>query len=202
MKLSERFRGYLPVVLDLETGGFDHRCHPLLELSCVLLQFRGDALTIKAQHSWHIEPYAGASIDPASLKVTGIDLDDPKREALAEDLVLKAFFKVVRAQIKAESCTRAIIVAHNAHFDQGFLNAAVERCNARRNPFHPFSVLDTASLAAVAYGHNVLSQACKLAGLEFDDKSAHTAAYDCERTAQLFLRIVNQWPQATNGSVS
>ena len=92
MELSERFRGYLPVVLDLETGGFDHQVNPILELACCFVQMQDDRLSIKGQESWNVQPVDGMVVEPASLKVTGIDLDDPHRDAMDEASVLKDFF--------------------------------------------------------------------------------------------------------------
>jgi len=194
MKLNARFRGYLPVVVDFETGGFDKTVNPLLEIACSFLNWEEEKLRVGSLHSWHITPYPGGVIDPASLRVTGIDLDDPDRNAQDERVVLTEFFALVRAAMKDANCQRAIMVAHNASFDQGFLNTACERTGLKRNPFHPFSSLDTATLAAVAYGHTVLSEACTRAGLHFDNQRAHNAEYDTERTAQLFCKIVNAWP--------
>jgi ribonuclease T len=196
MKLSERFRGYLPVVVDIETGGFNSSTNPLLELACGLLGWQDDAISVAELVSWDIAPFPDAIIDPASLRVTGIDVDDPQRQAQDEKLVLGEFFKLVRKAMKDNGCHRAIMVAHNASFDHGFLNAACERTGIKRSPFHPFSTLDTASLAAVAYGHTVLSEACRRAGLTFDTSQAHSAAYDTERTAQLFCQMVNGWDYA------
>lgn len=196
MKLNERFRGYLPVVVDLETGGFDKEVNPLLEVACSFLTWDDDVLGVGEVHTWHVEPYAGAIIDPASLRVTGIDLEDPERNGQDERVALGEFFKLVRKEMKQASCHRAIMVAHNASFDQGFLNAACMRTGIKRNPFHPFSSLDTATLAAVAYGHTVLSEACSRAGIHFDNQQAHNAQYDTERTAQLFCRMVNSWSYA------
>ena len=190
MKLSDRFRGYLPVVVDLETGGFDNSVHPMLELACQFLSLQDGHLITETLHSWPVAPFAGAEIDPVSLKFTGID---PKREAADEKTVLTEFFRLVRKAMKTEGCHRAILVAHNASFDQGFLHAACTRSGIKRNPFHPFSSLDTASLAAVAYGHTVLSEACRRAGLAFDEERAHNAAYDAGRTAELFCAVVNAW---------
>ena len=193
MKLSERFRGYLPVVVDFETGGFDNTIHPLLEVGCCLLDWQDDRLSVANVHVWHVEPFANAVVDPASLRITGIDLEDPARGAQDEKAVLAEFFKLVRKAMKAADCHRAIMVAHNASFDLGFLQAACLRTGMKRSPFHPFSSLDTASLAAVAYGHTVLNEACRRAGLPFDASQAHSAAYDVERTAQLFCKMVNSW---------
>jgi ribonuclease T len=99
----------------------------------------------------------------------------------------------VRAAIKATGCARAVLVGHNAHFDLGFLNAAVQRTGHKRNPFHPFSCFDTATLGGLAYGQTVLSRAVQAAGFEWDADAAHSAVYDAERTAALFCTIVNRW---------
>ncbi|MEM6710163.1 MAG: ribonuclease T [Pseudomonadota bacterium] len=195
--MADRFRGYLPVVVDLETGGFDSARHALLEIACVFLTFDADdQLVVASDWVKAVEPYPGSAIDPASLKVTGIDPDDPARGALEEIDALTELFQQVRRQIKAEGCQRAIIVAHNASFDQGFLNEAIDRTGIKRNPFHPFSSIDTASLAAVAVGHTVLSEACARAEIPFDLSQAHSARYDAGRTAALFCEIVNRWPYA------
>jgi ribonuclease T len=194
MKFSDRFRGYLPVVVDLETGGFDNSVNPILEVACTFLQWQEDEISTQTHGYWSVVPFSQSEIDPASLKVTGIDLDDPDRQALDEKVVLGAFFKMVRTAMKVEGCHRAIMVAHNAAFDLGFLSAACVRTGMKRSPFHPFTTLDTASLAALAYGHTVLSEACRRAGLSFDATRAHNAAYDAERTAQLFCQMVNRWP--------
>jgi len=95
--------------------------------------------------------------------------------------------------VREHGCTRAILVAHNPIFDLGFLNAAVERTGVKRNPFHPFSSFDTATLAGLAYGQTVLARAMQAAGLEWDPSKAHSAIYDAERTAALFCMIVNRW---------
>ena len=193
MNFSDRFRVYLPVVVDLETGGFDTIANPILELACTFLQWQDETISIARHENWDVSPFANAYIDPVSLKVTGIDLDDPARLAVDEKVALKEFFNLVRGEMKSSGCHRAIMVAHNAAFDQGFVNAACVRTGIKRNPFHPFSTLDTASLAAVAYGHNVLAEACRRAGLSFDNEKAHNAAYDAERTARLFCQMVNEW---------
>lgn len=202
MQFSERFRGFLPVVVDLETGGFDATSNPLLEIGCQLLSWQDDQLQVADLHTWLVQPYAGSEIDPASLKVTGINPDDPERNAMPESEALQALFRVVRTAMKEASCHRAILVAHNAAFDQGFLQAACTRTQVKRNPFHPFSTLDTATLAAVAYGHTVLQTACARAGLSFDHERAHSAGYDAERTAQLFCNIVNAWPAVQLGALT
>lgn len=191
--LAARFRGFLPVVVDIETGGFDPRNDAILDVAGVLLRYDDGQLTPGAVLHYDVEPLRGTHIDPASLAFTGIDLSDPERNAHTELEAFRALFNAVRREMKQQECTRAIVVAHNASFDHQFLMTAATRNGMKRNPFHPFSFIDTASLAAVAYGHTVLSRACAIAGIEFDAAQAHTARYDAGRTALLFCDVVNRW---------
>ncbi len=194
MEFSQRFRGFLPIVLDLETGGFNAESNPILEVACVLLDWQNDRLGLREHHTWSVRPFQGAVIDPASLKITGIDLDDPNRKAVSDAEALTGFYRVVRAELKRTNCHRAVLVAHNASFDRDFLVAGALRANVKRSPFHPFTTIDTASLSAVAYGHTVLREACARAGISFDAEQAHNALYDATRTAELFCQIVNATP--------
>ncbi|MFZ2509338.1 MAG: ribonuclease T [Steroidobacteraceae bacterium] len=192
--MRDRFRGFLPVVVDVETGGFNSATDALLEIAAVLLRINGEGrlvreLTIRE----HVRPFEGGRLDPASLAVNGIDPWHPLRIAVAEGDALGVIFKEVRRVIREEDCTRAILVGHNASFDLGFLNAAAARAGIKRNPFHPFSCFDTATLAGVAYGQTVLSRAVQAAGLEWSPDQAHSAAYDAERTAELFCAVCNQF---------
>ena len=139
-------------------------------------------------------PAPGTLIDPKSLEITGIIIDHPFRDAKAERPALESVFAPVREACKRHGCQRAILVGHNAHFDLNFLNAAVARSGHKRNPFHPFSVFDTVTLAGVAYGQTVLARAVQAAGFEWNSEEAHSAVYDAERTADLFCKIVNAWP--------
>ena len=200
MEMNARFRGYLPVVLDLETGGFDRDVHAVLEIAALMLDFDDDRLTIASRHRWVVAPHADTTVEAASLRVTGIDLEDPQRAAVAEGEAVRELFKIVRAELKRQRCHRAIVAAHNAHFDHGFLHAAALRNGVKRSPFHPFSVIDTVGLAAVAYGHTVLSEACNRAGIGYDTERAHSAAYDAEVTAKLLCAVLNDavsclWPR-------
>ena len=193
--LASRFRGFLPVVVDVETGGFDWNRHALLEIAAVPLDLDAEGRLVPCPAtSSHVIPAPGMEIDPQSLAVTGIIIDHPFRDAKNERQALDVVFAPVRAAMKKHGCQRAILVGHNAHFDLNFLNAAVARSKHPRNPFHPFSVFDTVSLAGVAYGQTVLSRALGAAGLEWNASEAHSAVYDAERTAELFCRIVNAWP--------
>ena len=194
--MVERFRGYLPVVVDVETGGFDWNRHALLEIAAVPIELDEDGRFVPGEvASAHIQPAPGTSIDPKSLEVTGIKVDHPLRGAVPEREGLDKVFMPVRAAAKRHGCQRAILVGHNAHFDLNFVNAAVARVAHKRNPFHPFSVFDTVTLAGVAYGQTVLARAVQAAGFDWNAEDAHSAVYDAEQTARLFCRIVNAWPK-------
>ncbi|MEP6634634.1 MAG: ribonuclease T [Luteimonas sp.] len=196
-KMCERFRGFLPVVVDVETGGFDWNRHALLEIAAAPIDLDNDGKFFVGEiASAHVVPAPGTSIDPKSLEITGIDIDHPFRDAKPEREALDAIFTAVRAAVHKHGCQRAILVGHNAHFDLNFLNAAVARTGHKRNPFHPFSVFDTVTLAGVAFGQTVLARAVQAAGMEWNSAQAHSAVYDTERTAELFCRIVNTWPQS------
>ncbi|UNK49432.1 ribonuclease T [Lysobacter sp. S4-A87] len=193
--LANRFRGFLPVVVDVETGGFDWNRHALLEIAVAPIDLDANGLLVVGEiTSSHVVPATGTEIDPKSLEITGIDIDHPFRNALPERAALETVFAPVRAAAKKHGCQRAILVGHNAHFDLNFLNAAVARSGHKRNPFHPFSVFDTVTLAGVAYGQTVLARAVQAAGFDWNGEEAHSAVYDTERTAQLFCKIVNAWP--------
>lgn len=190
--MARRFRGFLPVVIDVETGGFNVATDALLEIAAVLIDIDPDGVLKRGSTvSWHVQPFPGARLDPAALSVTGIDPFHPLRPALPERDALQRVFREVRHALKAHDCRRAILVGHNAAFDLTFLNAAVARADVRRNPFHPFSCFDTATLAGAALGQTVLAKAVTVAGMTWDASSAHSAAYDAERTADLFCHICN-----------
>ena len=199
--MSERFRGFLPVVVDVETGGFDWNRHALLEIAAIPIELDDAGRLVPGEVACaHVEPAPGTEIDPKSLEVTGIVLDHPFRLARPEREALDHVFAAVRAAIRRHDCQRAILVGHNAHFDLNFLNAAVARVQHKRNPFHPFSVFDTVTLAGVAYGQTVLARAVHAAGLSWDSTQAHSAVYDAERTAGLFCKIANAWPKPASDS--
>lgn len=193
-RMCERFRGFLPAIVDVETGGFDAEQDALLEIAVVTLAMDGEGYLHPCPAVFtHVEPFPGARIDPRSLEITGIDPDNPLRGALSERQALDHVFAPVRRAMRESACQRAVLVGHNAAFDLAFLNAAVRRCDYKRNPFHPFSCFDTATLGGLAYGQTVLSKAVQAAGHPFDCREAHSAIYDAERTAELFCSIVNRW---------
>ncbi|NVK39976.1 MAG: ribonuclease T [Oceanospirillaceae bacterium] len=192
--MADRFRGFLPVVVDVETAGFNPRTDALLEVAAVTLTMDETGyLMIDQCFDEAVDPFEGANFERSALEFTGIDPFDPERDAIPEALALENIFKPIRKSIKAHSCKRAILVGHNAAFDHSFIQAASARADIKRNPFHPFSTFDTATLAGLAYGQTVLARACDVAGIDFDGKKAHSALYDTCKTAELFCSIVNRW---------
>ena len=193
LPMSQRFRGFLPVVVDCECGGFNPNTDALLEVAAVLVEIQADG-TLKPGESWryHVKPFEGANVEAASLAVNGIDPYHPLRPALPEKEALTRLFKDVRGAMKDNDCTRAVLVGHNAYFDLNFINAAVARNDIKRNPFHPFSSFDTATLAGAVLGQTVLGKALQAVGIEWNPEEAHSAAYDAQRTAELFCLLCNR----------
>lgn len=192
--IARRFRGFLPVVVDLETAGFNARRDALLEIAAVTLDMDEQGyISRRETFACHIEPFQGANLEPSALEFNGIDPWNPFRMAKPEYEALEMIFRPIRKLIRATGCNRAVLVGHNAAFDLSFLNAAVNRSGIKRNPFHPFSTFDTVPLAGMAYGQTVLARAVEAAGFEWDNERAHSAIYDTERTADLFCAIINRW---------
>lgn len=192
--MADRFRGFLPVVVDVETGGFNSKTDALLEIAAVLLEIDDGGKIVRGETiRYHVKPFEGANIEEASLAVNGIDPHHPLRPAIDERDALQRTFREVRRAIRDARCSRAVLVGHNAHFDLGFLNEAVARSMIKRNPFHPFSCFDTATLCGVAYGQTVLARSAIAAGLGWDETQAHSASYDAEMTADLFCDVVNRY---------
>ncbi len=76
--LAQRFRGFMPVVVDVETAGFNAQTDALLEIAFVPILmndegklYQGDAFDA------HLKPFDGANIEEAALKFTGIKLNSP-----------------------------------------------------------------------------------------------------------------------------
>ena len=201
---AQRFRGYFPVVIDVETAGFNAQTDALLEIAATTLSLDENTGQFSLDETIHfnVDPFEGANLEPAALEFTGIDPTNPLRGAVEEKKALTEIFKLVRKKMKAAGCQRAIMVAHNAAFDLGFVNAATERCAIKRSPFHPFVSFDTTTLSGLALGQTVLAKACATAGLDFNNNEAHSALYDTEKTAELFCYIVNKWQQLGGGPLA
>jgi ribonuclease T len=194
--IEKRFRGYLPVIIDIETSGFNPKKNALLEIAAVIVEYDSNAdLQITEHYSTHVIPFKNAELEESALKFNGIDPFHPFRMAIDEKDALELLFKPIRLAVKRNNCTRAILVGHNPAFDIAFLNAAIARTQIKRSPFHPFSTFDTATLGGLAYQQTVLAKIAEAAEMEWDNEKAHSALYDAEQTAKVFCKIVNRWKQ-------
>jgi ribonuclease T len=192
--LGNRFRGYLPVIIDIETAGFNVKKNPLLEIAAIIVEPDEQGLLhITEKYSCNIIPFKNSELDEAALKFTGIDPYHPFRMSIDETAALNKLFTPIKAAVKRNECKRAILVGHNPAFDLSFLNAAIDRTHCKRSPFHPFSSFDTATLGGLVYGQTVLAKIAEAAGLDWDNNKAHSALYDAEQTAELFCLMVNRW---------
>jgi len=193
-KIAKRFRGFLPIVVDVETAGFYPETNALLEIAAVPVYFdEEDQLKPAKAIACHVEPFHNSVLDPKALEFTGIDPFHPFRLAKPECEALEHIFNPIEALLEEYQCSRAILVGHNPFFDLGFVKAAVKRCGLKKMPFHQFSSFDTATMGGLAYGQTVLAKAAQAAGLKWNEKHAHSAIYDAEQTAKLFCMIVNKW---------
>jgi len=193
-RIADRFRGFLPVVVDLETGGFNPKTDAILEIAaCILCMDDFGRIKIAETIAVEVEPFKGSRIEPSSLEFTGIDLNNPARNPVSEKEAIQKICLPIRQELHATDCQRAILVGHNPSFDLSFMNAAVSRINFKRYPFHPFSSFDTATLGGLAFGQTVLARAVQAAAIDWDESSAHSAEYDTIKTAELFCAIVNRW---------
>jgi ribonuclease T len=192
--IARRYRGFLPVVVDVETAGFDPQRHALLEIAAVVIRMNESGeLEPAPAIACHVLPFLGSEIDPRALAFNKIDPDHPFRDAIPEHEAVHRILTPIRRAVKSSGCTRAILVGHNAAFDLGFIKALVDRTAFKHSPFHAFSVFDTVTLAGLVYGQTVLAKAAQLAGLGWDNREAHSAIYDAVQTARLFCGIANRW---------
>lgn len=190
---KDRFRGFLPIIVDIETSGVDPKASALLEICAVLLEIDPAGYFKPGDYFFeHILPFEGADLDAKSLAFNQIDPFQPLRFALDEQTALSQLFVPIKRAIKKHSCQRAVLVGHNAWFDLLFLNAAMKRCKIS-SPFHAFTCFDTATLAGVMYGQTVLAKAAQSADISFNTNEAHSAIYDAQKTAELFCTILNTW---------
>ena len=192
MDIDNRFRGFLPVVVDVETGGLDTEKSSLLEIAAVEIILDNNVFKTGESLQINILPHKDTITEQSALDFNGIkDPFSPLRNAIEEKPAITEFMKKIRLWRKKTKCTKCVLVGHNSFFDLEILNAAISRNNIKRNNFHPFTSFDTATLSGVSLGETVLAKALAKANVKFDNSQAHSAIYDATKTADLFCYILN-----------
>ena len=186
--LNRLFAGFLPVVVDVETAGVNPQTDALLEVAACVLQLKDGQLVPGDVWHEHVTPYPGLCVHQEALDINRIIPDHPFRMALLEEEALKSLIEFVKNHCQSQSCERAILIGHNAHFDLEFLNQAYLRHNLT-SPFHRFRVMDTVTLSMVHLGVSVLAKALRRTRIGYDPDQAHGALYDTIQTARLFCHL-------------
>jgi DNA polymerase-3 subunit epsilon len=165
------------IVLDTETTGLDPRTgHRLVEIACVELE---DLLPTGRTFHRYVHP--DREIDPDAERVHGISLaslaDKPR---FHEPEVCDAFIEFVGD---------AAIVAHNAPFDRGFVNAELQRAN--RGLIGEARWIDTLPLAQKRFPgmHNSLDALCKRYKISLAERDKHGALIDAQLLAAVYLEL-------------
>lgn len=110
------------LIVDTETGGRDPQRHALLEVAALVVD--GELQELGRFHSLVI-PWPGLVIEPESLKLTGVDLQEVGRQGLAEGEALRRLLAF--AAEYADGDGMPTLSGWNVAFDEGFLRAAAAR---------------------------------------------------------------------------
>jgi DNA polymerase-3 subunit epsilon len=166
------------VILDTETTGLEvQRGHRVIEIGCVeLVQRRPTGRTFH----YYLNP--DRAIDEGARAVTGISdeflLDKPRFAEIAAEFL--------------EFIEGAEVIAHNAAFDVGFLDAELARTGIDRARLgERAQVLDTLALAREKFPgqRNSLDALCKRLGVDNSHRGAHGALLDANLLADVYLAL-------------
>ena len=164
------------IIFDTETTGLDPREDRVIELGCVELVNRFP--TGRTIHRF-INPQ-GRSVHPEAQAVHGIsDADLVGKPVFAE--ILDEFLEFIDG---------AKLVAHNANFDIGFINAEFQRLG---QPYvDPSRVVDTLAIARRKHpmGPNSLDALCRRYGIDNAHRTKHGALLDAELLAEVYIELV------------
>lgn len=163
------------IVFDTETTGLDASQDRIIELGAVELENR-----FPTGRSFHVYINAqGRSVHPDALAVHGIS---------DADLVGKPVFSGIVEEFVA-FIDGARLVAHNAGFDIGFLNAEFARLDMP--PVDPSLVVDTLAIARRKHpmGPNSLDALCKRYGIDNSHRTHHGALLDSELLAEVYVEL-------------
>ena len=165
------------IILDVETTGIDPRSgHRVIELACVELE---DYLPTGATFHQLIHP--DRDIDPEAERVHGISLASLEgKPRFHHPEVADAFLEFVGD---------AVLIAHNAPFDRGFVNH--ELSLAKRSIIAEARWIDTLPMARKKFPgmYNSLDALCKRFKISLIDREKHGALIDCRLLAQVYLEL-------------
>ena len=164
------------IVFDTETTGLDNQQDRVIEIGAVELENR-----FPTGRSFHVylNPQ-GRPIHPDAERVHGISADFLKDKPVFSDIAgdFDAF------------CDGAVLVAHNATFDMGFINA--ERARLGQGPVDPALVIDSLAIARRRHplAQNSLDALCKRYGIDNSHRTKHGALLDAELLAEVYIELV------------
>ncbi|MDY5323890.1 MAG: exonuclease domain-containing protein, partial [Succinivibrio sp.] len=100
--ISQRFREFLPVIVDVETAGFDPQKDALLEVAMMTVKFDEKGRLVPDElFSANIRPFEGANINQSNIDFLGIDPFDESRNLQTESEALIPMFKAISKKVKA-----------------------------------------------------------------------------------------------------
>ncbi|STP19815.1 ribonuclease T [Escherichia coli] len=105
--LCDRFRGFYPVVIDVETAGFNAKTDALLEIAAITLKMdeQGWLMPDTTLH-FHVEPFVGANLQPEALPSTALTQTIPIAARSASTRRCTKFLKLYVKVLK-----RAVVTA-------------------------------------------------------------------------------------------
>ncbi|MBC2883958.1 DNA polymerase III subunit epsilon [Ochrobactrum sp. CM-21-5] len=164
------------IVFDTETTGLERLEDRVIEIGGVELVNKFP--TGRTFHKF-INPQ-GRQVHPEALAVHGIS---------NEQLLDKPTFADVLDEFM-EFFDGAKLVAHNAMFDLGFINAELDRLG--KPPIADERIVDTLALARRKHpmGPNSLDALCKRYGIENSHRTLHGALLDSEILAEVYIELI------------
>jgi DNA polymerase-3 subunit epsilon len=166
------------IVLDTETTGLEvQRGHRLIEIGCVELSERRPT-----QNRFHVYLNPDRAIDEGARAVTGIS---------DEFLLDKKRFREVAHEF-VEFIRGAEIIAHNAEFDVGFIDAELSMAGPEFGRLSDHvTVLDSLALAREKFPgqRNSLDALCRRLGIDNSHRELHGALLDAQLLAEVYLSM-------------
>ena len=163
------------VLFDTETTGLDPLTGDrVIEIAAIEL-----LNDLPTRNTFHRLVHPQRDVPPESTRVHGITLDKlrdaPRFAEIVDDML--AFFGDDK------------LVAHNAPFDFGFLNAELARCN--RPKLARERMIDTLVLAKTRFPGmpNSLDALCRRFGIDLSERTTHNALLDCRLLAEVYVAL-------------